>query len=58
MKKELFKQLVAEFEKLGINPNKWIGTRTNVKRMGKNNMAEILLHCPKREFMPSGRARN
>ena len=44
MKKELFKQLVAEFEKLGINPNKWIGTRTNVKRMGKNNMAETSIN--------------
>ena len=39
MKKELFKLLVAEFEKLGINPTKWLGTRTNVKRIGTTNLA-------------------
>jgi len=40
MKKEIFKLLVAEFEKLGINPTKWLGTRTNVKRMAKNTMTK------------------
>jgi hypothetical protein len=39
MRKELFKLLVAEFEKLGINPTKWLGTRTNVKRIGKTNLS-------------------
>ena len=39
MKKELFKLLVAEFEKLGVNPTKWFGTRTNVKRMGTTNLS-------------------
>ena len=27
MKKELFKLIVAEFEKLGVNPTQWFGTR-------------------------------
>ena len=40
MKKELFKLLVAEFEKLGVNPTKWLGTRTNVKRIAKNTLAK------------------
>ena len=40
MKKELFKLIVAEFEKLGINPTKWLGTRTNVKRITKNTLAK------------------
>ena len=40
MKKEIFKLLVAEFQKLGINPTQWLGTRTNVKRISKKNMAE------------------
>ena len=40
MKKELFKLLGAEFQKLGINPTQWLGTRTNVKRISKKNMAE------------------
>ena len=39
MKKELFKRLVAEFEKLGVNPTKWFGTRTNVKRIGTTNLS-------------------
>ena len=39
MRKEIFKLIVAEFEKLGINPTKWLGTRTNVKRIGKTNLA-------------------
>ena len=39
MTKELFQLLMAEFKKLGINPTKWLGTRTNVKRIGKQNMA-------------------
>ena len=43
MKKELFKLLVAEFEKLGINPTKWLGTRTNVKRINKKNLADTAL---------------
>ena len=40
MKKEIFKLLVAEFQKLGINPTQWLGTRTNVKRISKKNLAE------------------
>ena len=40
MKKELFKLIVAEFQKLGINPTQWLGTRTNVKRINKKNLAE------------------
>ena len=44
MKKELFKLLVAEFEKLGINPTKWLGTRTNVKRINKKNMADTAIN--------------
>ena len=39
MTKELFKLLVAEFQKLGINPTKWLGTRTNVQRIGKTNLS-------------------
>ena len=39
MTKELFKLLVAEFKKLGINPTKWLGTRTNVKRIGTTNLS-------------------
>ena len=39
MRKEIFKLIVAEFEKLGVNPTKWLGTRTNVKRIGKTNLA-------------------
>ena len=39
MTKELFNLLVAEFQKLGINPTKWLGTRTNVKRIGKTNLS-------------------
>ena len=44
MKKELFKLLVAEFQKLGINPTQWLGTRTNVKRINKKNMAESIMN--------------
>ena len=40
MKKEIFKLLVAEFQKLGINPTQWLGTRTNVKRISKKNLAD------------------
>jgi hypothetical protein len=44
MKKELFKLLIAEFQKLGINPTQWLGTRTNVKRMNKKNMADSVMN--------------
>ena len=44
MTKELFKLLVAEFQKLGINPTQWLGTRTNVKRINKKNMAESIMN--------------
>ena len=44
MKKELFKLLVAEFQKLGINPTQWLGTRTNVKRINKKNMADSVMN--------------
>ena len=54
MKKELFKLLVAEFEKLGINPTKWLGTRTNVKRIGKKNLADT----PINEFAIQGEFEN
>ena len=40
MKKEIFKLIVAEFQKLGINPTQWLGTRTNVRRISKKNLAE------------------
>ena len=54
MKKELFKLIVAEFEKLGINPTKWLGTRTNVKRIGKKNLADT----PINEFAIQGEFEN
>ena len=54
MKKEIFKLLVAEFEKLGINPTKWLGTRTNVKRLGKKNLADT----PINEFAIQGEFEN
>ena len=56
MKKELFKLLVAEFEKLGIDPTKWLGTRTNVKRLTKNTMASSPLNefALKTEFEEKG----
>ena len=56
MKKELFKLLVAEFEKLGIDPTKWLGTRTNVKRLTKNTMASSPLNelALKTEFEDRG----
>ena len=44
MKKEIFKLLVAEFQKLGINPTQWLGTRTNVKRINKKNMADSVMN--------------
>ena len=40
MKKDIFKLIVAEFQKLGINPTQWLGTRTNVKRINKKNLAD------------------
>ena len=40
MKKEIFKLIVAEFQKLGINPTQWLGTRTNVRRINKKNLAD------------------
>jgi len=44
MKKELFKLIVAEFQKLGIDPTQWLGMRTNVKRMNKKNMADSVMN--------------
>ena len=44
MKKEFFKLLVAEFQKLGIDPTQWLGMRTNVKRMNKKNMADSVMN--------------
>ena len=44
MKKDIFKLLVAEFQKLGINPTQWLGTRTNVKRINKKNMADSAIN--------------
>ncbi len=44
MKKEIFKLLVAEFQKLGINPTQWLGTRTNVKRINKKNLADSAIN--------------
>ena len=56
MKKELFKLIVAEFEKLGINPTKWLGTRTNVKRITKNTLAKTPINefAFQREFESKG----
>ena len=56
MRKEIFKLIVAEFEKLGINPTKWLGTRTNVKRMGKQNLAQTPINefAIQREFDEKG----
>ena len=44
MKKEFFKLIVAEFQKLGIDPTQWLGMRTNVKRMNKKNMADSVMN--------------
>ena len=56
MKKEIFKLIVAEFEKLGINPTKWLGTRTNVKRIGDKNLAKTSINefAIKKEFDDKG----
>ena len=56
MRKEIFKLIVAEFEKLGINPTKWLGTRTNVKRIGKTNLAATPVNkfAIQREFDEKG----
>jgi len=56
MKKEIFKLIVAEFEKLGVNPTKWLGTRTNVKRIGKTNLAATPVNkfAVQREFDEKG----
>ena len=56
MRKEIFKQIVAEFEQLGINPTKWLGTRTNVKRIGKTNLSAtpINKYAIQREFDEQG----
>ena len=56
MRKEIFKLIVAEFEKLGINPTKWLGTRTNVKRMGPQNLAKTPVNefAIQREFDDKG----
>ena len=59
MRKEIFKLLVAEFEKLGINPTKWLGTRTNVKRIGKTNLSATPVNefAIQREFEGKGAER-
>ena len=59
MRKELFKLIVAEFEKLGINPTKWLGTRTNVKRIGPHNLSKTPVNefAIQREFDDKGVAR-
>ena len=59
MKKEIFKLLVAEFQKLGINPTQWLGTRTNVKRISKKNLADspINEYAFNREFETQGKDR-
>ena len=44
MKKEFFKLIVAEFQKLGIDPTQWLGMRTNVKRINKKNMADSVMN--------------
>ena len=56
MRKEIFKLIVAEFEKLGINPTKWLGTRTNVKRIGKQNLSTTSINelAIQREFDDKG----
>ena len=56
MKKELFKLLLAEFEKLGVNPTQWFGTRTNVKRIGKTNLSATPINefAIKTEFEEKG----
>ena len=56
MRKEIFKLIVAEFEKLGINPTKWLGTRTNVKRIGTTNLAATPVNkfAIQREFDSKG----
>ena len=56
MRKEIFKLIVAEFEKLGINPTKWLGTRTNVKRIGTTNLAATPVNkfAMQREFDNKG----
>ena len=59
MKKEIFKLLVAEFQKLGINPTQWLGTRTNVRRINKKNMADSAINefAIKNEFDLQGKDR-
>ena len=56
MRKEIFKLIVAEFEKLGINPTKWLGTRTNVKRIGDKNLSATPINqlAIQREFEEKG----
>ena len=59
MKKEIFKLLVAEFQKLGINPTQWLGTRTNVKRINKKNLADSSFneYAFNRELKDQGKGR-
>ena len=59
MKKEIFKLLVAEFQKLGINPTQWLGTRTNVRRINKKNLADSSIneYAFNRELETQGKAR-
>ena len=56
MKKETFKLILAQFEELGINPTKWFGTRTNVKRIGERNLSAVPLNeaAIKNEFENQG----
>ena len=44
MKKDIFKLIVAEFQKMGIDPTQWLGMRTNVKRINKKNMADSAIN--------------
>ena len=59
MKKDIFKLLVAEFQKLGINPTQWLGTRTNVKRINKKNLADSAIneYAYNRELETQGKDR-
>ena len=59
MKKDIFKLIVAEFEKLGINPTQWLGTRTNVKRINKKNLADSSINefAFNRELKDQGKGR-
>ena len=59
MKKDIFKLIVAEFEKLGIDPTQWLGMRTNVKRINKKNLADSSIneYAFNRELKDQGKGR-